>query len=157
MKIRVKPIAEAVLILIFLTVLPIIGQGWMPSELLKALTTQTGFNLLDLLGRIAVIGVILSILVLLRGLVEKTSVRYLLLSTTWKIFWLFIVFFLLGFGYPETLGIAIIGGIAGAIENVVAFDFRLFTSLATVVVALMIIRSVLQFQDSQQKPKSQES
>jgi hypothetical protein len=151
MRIDVKATAKAILILVFLTALPVIGQQWIPQEFLRAFSTQGGFDVLGLLNRIAVIGVILAVLVLLRGHVEKTSARYLVLSAVWKVFWLFMVFFFLGLGYPETLGLAILGGRGGPAENIVVFDFRLFAVLATVIVALMIVRSIMQFQETKSK------
>ena len=148
MKANRKAIAKAVLILIILTVLPVVGRQWIPSELFRALSTQGGFDLVGLLNRVAVVGVVLSVLVLLRGHVDRSSSRYLALSAGWKVFWLVFVFFLLGVGYPETLGLAILGGKTGGNENVVVFDFRLFAFLATVIVVLMIARSIIQFQEA---------
>ena len=111
----------------------------------------------DLLNRIAVVGVIFSILVALRGDVKKGSSRHLALSTVWKIFWLSIVFFVLGLGHPETLGLTVLGGKAGGAENIVTFDFRLFAILATAIVVLMIIRSALQYQETKTKALSHET
>ena len=113
MKINIKAAVKAVLILVFLTVLPIIGLQWIPAELLGFIQTLSGFNLTDLLNRIAVLGAILSALVLIRGNLEKSSSKYLHISTVWKIYWLVIVFFLLGIGHPETLGLAVLGGRGG--------------------------------------------
>ena len=148
MKTNKKAIAKAALVLIVLTILPIVGRQWIPSELFRFLTTQGGFDLFGLLNRIAVVGIILSVLVLLRGHVHKASLRHLALSTGWKVFWLGFFFFLLGLGYPETLGLTIMGGKTGSNENIVVFDFRLFAVLATVTVILMIVRSIMQFQEA---------
>ncbi len=151
MKINVKAIAKAVLVLVFLTILPIVGRQWIPSELFRALTMQGGFDLIDLLNRIAVIGIVAAILIGLMGHVEKTSAKFLALSVGWKVFWLSIVFFLFGLGHPETLGLAILGGKAGGAENIVIFDFRLFAGLATAITALMIVRLIIQYQENRPK------
>lgn len=156
MKVNKKSVAKAVLILVFLTVLPVFGQRLIPQEFYKAFSMQGGFDVADLLNRIALIGVTLSVLVLLRGHVEKASSRFLALSAVWKIFWLIMVFFLLGLGHPETLGLAVLGGKADGRENTVIFDFRLFAVLATLVVVLMIVRSIMQFQESISKAARQE-
>ena len=159
MRINTKSIAKAVTILVILTVLPIIGRQLIPSEFFRAFSTKGGFDITDLLNRIALVGVTLSVLVALRGHVEKASAGYLALSAIWKVFWLFMVFFALGLGHPETLGLAVLGGKAEAAENSVIFDFRLFAGLAAVIVVLMIVRSVMQFQETNQgttgrKPKN---
>jgi hypothetical protein len=157
MKINKKPVAKAILILVFLTVLPVFGQRLIPQEFYTAFSMQGGFDIADLLNRIALIGVTLSILVLLRGHVGKISPKGLALSAVWKIFWLIMVFFLLGLGHPETLGLAVLGGKADGRENTVIFDFRLFAVLATLIVVLMIVRSVVQFQESGREAANQES
>jgi hypothetical protein len=148
LKINRKATAKSVVILTILTILPIVGRQWIPSELFRALSSQGGFDLIGLLNRIAVVGIALSILVLLRGHVEKGSSRHLALSTIWMVFWLIFVFFLLGLGYPETLGLTILGGKTGPNENIVVLDFRLFAVLATAIVALLIVRSILQFKEA---------
>ena len=151
MKVNVKSIVKASLILVFLTILPVFGQQFIPSEFLMAFSMQGGFDLIDLLYRIAIIGVVMSLLVLIRGNLEKGSNRYLIISSVWKTFWLFVVFFILGIGHPETLGLAVLGGKAESTENYVTFDFRLFAGLATIIVVLMIARSIMIFQET--KPK----
>lgn len=156
MKMNVKTIAKASVILIVLTILPIIGQQSIPSEFIKAFAVMGGFDIVDLLNRIAVVGVVMSILVLARGHLNKDSRNYLITASVWKIFWLFMVFFALGIGHPETLGQTVLGGKAEAAENIVTFDFRLFAGLVTAIVALMIVRSVIMFQDTKIKNTSLE-
>jgi len=154
LNVNVKAVLKAVLILVFLTILPVVGRQFIPSEFFKALSVQGGFDLMDLLSRIALVGVALSVLIVLRGHVKKSSPRHLALSAVWKVFWLFMVFFLLGLGHPETLGLAVLGGKAEEGENSVIFDFRLFAALATAIVVLMIVRSVIQFQETNPKAAS---
>ena len=156
MRINLKAVAKAFVGLFLLTILPIVGRQWIPEEFFRAFSAQGGFDINDLINSVALIGVILSVLILLRGHAEKTSSTYLALSAVWKFFWLGIVFFILGAGHPETLGFLILGGKSGTNENVVVFDFRLFAILATVIVAVMIVRSVLKFQESTSQPKSEE-
>jgi len=148
MKVNAKATAKAVVILVFFAVLPLFGQHLMPSEFFNAFSTQ-GFDILGLLNKIALIGLAVAVLVLLRGNVGKASDSYLALSTAWKVLWLFIVFFALGLGHPETLGLAVISSTAGGAENSVTFDFRLFAGLATTIVALMIIKSIVEFQKTE--------
>ena len=156
MKMNAKTIAKASVILIVLTILPIIGQQLIPTEFIKAFAVMGGFDIVDLLNRIAVVGAVMSVLVLARGHLNKDSRNYLITASVWKIFWLFMVFFALGIGHPETLGQTLLGGKAEAAENIVTFDFRLFAGLVTVIVALMIARSIIMFQESKVKIVSPE-
>ena len=157
MKINLKAVAKAIVVLLLLTILPIVGRQWIPEEFFRAFSAQGGFDINGLINSVALIGVVLSVLILLRGHAEQTSSTYLVLSAVWKVFWLGIVFFVLGAGHPETLGLLMLGGKSGANENIVVFDFRLFAFLATVIVIVMIVRSVLQFQENTSKAKSQEA
>jgi len=156
MKMNVKSIAKASAILILLTILPIFGQQLIPIEFIRAFSMQGGFDIVDLLNRIAVVGVVMSVLVLMRGHLNKDSRNYLITASVWKIFWLFMVFFALGIGHPETLGQTVLGGKAEATENIVTFDFRLFAGLATIIVAIMIVRSIIMFQETKIKNASPE-
>ena len=157
MRINLKAVAKAIVVLLLLTILPIVGRQWIPEEFFRAFSAQGGFDINGLINSVAVIGVFLSVLTFLRGHAEKTSSTYLALSAVWKVFWLIFVFFVLGAGHPETLGLLMLGGKSGTNENIVVFDFRLFAFLATVIVIVMIVRSVLQFQENTSKAKSQEA
>lgn len=155
MNLNVKSIVKAVLILVFLTILPLFGQQLIPSEFFRAFSTQ-GFDIVGLLNKTALIGLTAAVLVLLRGHVEKTTSSYLALSTAWKFFWLFIVIFALSLGHPETLGLATMSSTSESAENSVTFDFRLFTGLATAVVTLMIARSIVEYRETKPKPTVQD-
>ena len=157
MKINLKAVAKAIVVLLLLTILPIVGRQWIPEEFFRAFSAQGGFDINGLINSVAVIGVFLSVLTFLRGHAEKTSSPYLALSAVLKVFWLIFVFFVLGAGHPETLGLLMLGGKAGTNENIVVFDFRLFAFLASSIVIVMIVRSVLQFQENTSKAKSQEA
>jgi hypothetical protein len=156
MKANIKTIAKASVILIVLTILPIIGQQLIPTEFIRALAVMGGLDILDLLNRIAIVGVVMFVLVLIRGHLNKDSQNYLITASVWKTFWLFMVFFIIGIGHSETFGQTVIGGKAEAAENIVTFDFRLFAGLATVIVALMIVRSIIMFQETKIKIASPE-
>lgn len=155
MKANVKAIAKAAVILIFLTILPLFSQQLMPREFFNLLSMQ-GFDIVGLLNKIGLIGLVFAIMVLMRGHVEKPSNTYLALSTAWKFLWLFVVFFALSLGHPETLGLATLSSGGGSAENSVTFDFRLFTSLATVIVAVMVVKSVIEFRETKPKVAAQE-
>lgn len=154
MKVNYAAVAKAIVILVFLTVLPIIGQRWVPQEIYSALS-MFGGNLVDFLNRVAVVGIIFATLVAVRGHVAKGSSRHLALSTVWKVFWLGIVYFILGLGHPETLGFASLGANMGGVQNALTFDFSWVGVLSATVVALMVARSVLQFQEARSAAKNE--
>jgi len=149
MKINKKSIVVAFLVLAFFTVLPRALLQQLPSEFLNAFSRQGGFDLMALLDKIAVLGLATAILVLLKGLVEKTAQAGLAVSIIWKFLMLAIVLFALGLGNIESMGLATLGSEGNGASNIVVFDFRLFTVLATIIVALTIIRLVLEFKEAQ--------
>ena len=148
MKVNAVAIAKAIILLVVLTVLPIVGRPWIPEEAFRFLTIQGGVDLTVILDRVALIGATVSVLVLLTGHMKKASRGHLVVSVVWKVFWLFILLFLLGLGYPETFGLATLGGKSGSAVNIVVFDLRFFANLVTVIAVLMIIRLILQFQEN---------
>jgi len=147
MRVRRRSIAISVLVLIFLTVLPLVLQMYIPQEYFRAILIMTGYDLVALLNKIGVLGVLISVFILLRGSVEKASKAGLGVSIAYKAFWLLVLFFVLGLGNIENLGVAVIGGSGGGASNVVMFDLRLIALLGTVIVALMIAHSVIEFRE----------
>jgi len=151
MKVKRKSIIVAVIILIFCTALPLASPMLIPSEFFKAFSMKGGIDIMALLNKVAVIGLAMSVLVLLKGSVEKDSQTGLALSIVSKAFWLMIVLFALGIGKIENFGLAILGGGNGAL-NIVIFDLRLIALLATIIVALKIVYSILELQESKHPP-----
>ncbi len=150
MKIRKRSVVFAVLILVIFTILPLYAPSMMPQEYLRAFSSQ-GFDLVGLLSKVAFIGLVMSILVLLKGFFEKTSAIYLALSIVSTVFWLLIVFFALGVGKMENLGLTVISSEAGGVLNTLIFDIRLFAYLAIVITGLKIVHSILKFKEAKSK------
>jgi len=155
MKISRKSIVVAILILVFFTALPLASPRLIPSEFFKAFSMMGGIDIMALLNKVAVIGLAMSVLVLLKGSVEKASQAGLALSIISKLFWLVIVLFALGIGKIENFGLATLGGGNGAL-NVVIFDLRLIALLATIIVALKVIHSILKFKETKPETIDQE-
>ena len=145
MKVNRGAVLFAVLTLIVFTVLPLTIPQLIPSEIFTAISMQ-GFDLIGLLNKIALLGLAMATLTLLKGIAEKSSTTYLALSIASKIFWLLITLFSLGVGRIETFGLAVLSSEAGGVSNTVIFDLRLIAFFATIVVLLKIAHSILEFQ-----------
>ena len=148
MRIKIKSIAVATLVLFLFTILPLASPMLIPSEIYNAIFMMGGVDVRDLLDRVVVLGLAMAILILLRGSIDLSSNMGLAISITWKIFWLLIVIFILSIGKIENLGLAILGGGGNGAINIVTFDLRLFVVLVTVIEALIIARSILVFKES---------
>jgi len=147
MKVKRKSIVVAILTLILFTVLPLASPMFIPSEFFRAFYIMGGIDLAALMNKVAVIGFAMSVLVLLKGSVEKASHAGLALSIISKVFWFIIVLFALGIGKIENLGLAVLGGGSGSL-NMVIFDLRLIAFVAAIIVALKIVYSIFEFQES---------
>jgi len=147
MKVNRKSVAFALLALVFLVALPLALEMFIPREFLRAFSTMGGIDLAALMNEVAVMGVMMSAFIILRGSVEKLSRDWLVLSIAYKVFWLMILFFVLGIGSFENLGQAMLGGSSSTATNIVMVDFRLIAFLAMVIVALMVAHSVIEYRE----------
>jgi len=127
---------------IIFTASPLIILQIIPLEILDILALQ-GFNLHDLLTKFALLGLTMSILTLLKGFTEETSISHLLISLSSNIFWLVITFFGLGLGSIETLGITVISTEISGISNIIMIDLRLFVYFAILTTFLKMVHSIM--------------
>jgi len=147
MRVKRRSAAVAFLVLVFITALPLALEMYIPGEFFQAFSSMAGIDLAALMNEVAVIGVMMSAFIILRGSVEKFSRDGLVLSIAYKVFWLMIVIFALGLGSIENLGLAVLGSSTATASNVVMVDFRLIAFLATVIVALMVAHSIIEYRE----------
>lgn len=148
MRLRARSIILAAIALILLTALPMALPMYVPQEFFRAFTMMAGIDLAALLIRIEILGVAMSAFILLNGTINKATMIGLGVSIAYKVFWMMVLLFVLGLGYIENLGVAVIGGNSGGASNIVMFDFRLIALLATVIVAMMIAHNIIEFRES---------
>jgi hypothetical protein len=151
---RLQSVFSAAVTLLIFTVLPLYAPSQLPPEL-DALISRAGFDLTDLINKIAVIGVALTLLTLVKGFAEKHSPLYLLASIASSTLTLAFTLITLGLGDWENLGVTKVSmGVQGA-TNTVVLDLSVFVKLAAVTVALEVIHSILEFIDAR-KQRSEE-
>lgn len=147
MKVRTGAILSAVLTFVVFVVLPLIIPSLLPPELMAPIS-QIGFDLTGLLNETAIIGVIVSILALAKGFVDKPSPLYPALSTASNVVWLVFSLLIMGLGQIETFGVTEFSfEIEGAV-NTLVLDMGLFVYIAVITVGLKIIHSILEFLDA---------
>jgi hypothetical protein len=154
MKVKRRSMVVAALILIFFTVLPLASPMLIPQELFTALYVEARIDLASILFRVAVIGLAMAVLVLLRGIVEKNSQAGLALSIINKVFWFIIVLFAVGVGKIENVGLTVLGGGNNSNTNIVVFDLRLIVFLVAIIMTLMVVRSIFEYQEAKPKPET---
>ncbi len=155
MKVKIRSIIVATLILILFTVLPLASPMLIPQEFFNAFSIQAGIDFASLLNKVAMIGLAMGILVLLRGIVEKNSQAGLTLSIINKVFWFIIVLFIIGMGNIERFGLVVLGGSSGdnGATNIVTLDLRLIVYLVAIIITIMIVQSIFEYQESKHTPE----
>jgi len=150
MKVKTRSIIVAALILIFFTVLPLAAPMFVPQEFFNAISIQQGIDVSSLLIKVAIIGLAMGVIVLLRGMVEKNSQAGLALSIINKVLWFIIVLFVIGMGNIESFGLVVLGGSSSdnGATNIVTIDLRLIVFLVAIIIALMIVQSIFEYQES---------
>jgi hypothetical protein len=140
-------IISAVITLAIFTVLPLYLPDLLPPDMML-MVSNIGFNLEGLLSQIATIGVIMALITLLKGFVERTSMAYLILSAGSSIVTLIIIIQSVGLGDMQSLGVTTISLEVEGGVNTAVIDMRLFVQLAIALVALQIVQSILEFRDA---------
>ena len=140
-------VISAVITLAIFVVLPLYLPDLLPPDMML-MVSNMGFDLEGLLGQIATIGVIMALITLLKGFVERTSVAYLILSAGSSIVTLMIIIQSVGLGDMQSMGVTTISLEVEGGVNTAVIDMRLFVQLAIVLVALQIVQSILEFRDA---------
>ncbi len=147
---KVGAVLNAVLTLAAFTVIPLILPSYLPPDLMDALS-QGGFDLTSFLNEVALIGVAMAAIALVKGLVDESSPIHLGVSIVSKVFWLVFTFTVLGLGNLAGLGVTTFSIEMEEGVNTVVFDLSLFAYLAVATVLLKIVHSILEFRDARSK------
>ena len=140
-------VISAVITLAIFVVLPLYLPDLLPPDMML-MVSNMGFDLEGLLSQIATIGVVMALITLLKGFVERTSVAYLILSAGSSIVTLMIIIQSVGLGDMQSMGVTTISLEVEGGVNTAVIDMRLFVQLAIALVALQILQSILEFRDA---------
>ena len=153
MKVRLGALLSAAVTFAVFVVLPLLLPSQLPPELMAAVS-QIDFDLSGLLNQTATIGVVISILALVKAFVDKTSFISLALSMVSNVIWLVFSFLILGLGQIGTFGLTEFSFEIEGARNTMAIDMSLFAYLALITVGLNIVHSVLEFQEARSTTKA---
>lgn len=147
---RTGAIISAIITLVVFVVLPLYAPSVIPPELESPLS-QAGINLKAFLNQIAMIGVVIAALALVKGFVEASSPIYLLASIGSSVVMLAFTAITLSLGDMGNLGVTTVTmDIEGAVNTAVV-DLRFFVQLAALSVGLQIIHSFLEFMEARRE------
>lgn len=151
---KLGSVISAAITLIVFTVLPFYAPSLLTPEVEQALS-QAGFDQAGFINQIAIMGVVVALLTLVRGFSPESSPLCLLASIASSVSMLAFTLLTLSLGDLGGLGITTISMNVQGVFNTVVLDLRLFVQLAILSVALQVIHSILVFADARKRTSSE--
>jgi hypothetical protein len=141
---RTSAVLSALFTLVIFVGLPLYAPSQIPEEYFE-MFSETGVDLNAFTYQIATIGLIATVLTLVKGFVSMTSYIYLLASLSSNAMMLYFNLVTFSVGDLAQLGqLTVTTEIPGGF-NTMLLDMRLFIQLAFVAVGLQVIYTVLEF------------
>ena len=141
---RTSAVLSALFTLVIFVGLPLYAPSQIPEEYFE-MFSETGVDLNAFTYQIATIGLVASVLTLVKGFVSMTSYIYLLASLSSNAMTLYFNLVTFSVGDLAKLGqLTVTTDIPGGV-NTMLLDMRLFIQLAFLAVGLQVIHTVLEF------------
>ena len=141
---KTSAILSALFTLVLFVGLPLYAPSQIPEEYFE-MFSETGVDVNAFIYQIATIGLVASVLTLVKGFVPMTSYIYLLASLSSNAMMLYFNLVTFSVGDVAKLGqLTVTTEIPGGV-NTMLLDMRLFIQLAFLAVGLQIIYTVLEF------------
>ncbi len=153
---RTSAIISAAITLIIFTVLPLYAPSLIPPEYVD-MVAEFGIDVVQFTSEIAMIGGVITVLTLVKGFVEPSSVLYLLASITMSGVTLFFTVVTVSLGRLDelaNLGLTTITMEVQGTLNTMTLDFRVFIWITVATVTLKIIEAFLEFSDARKQMKT---
>ena len=141
---RSSAVLSALFTLVLFVGLPLYAPSQIPEEYFE-MFSETGVDLNAFIYQIATIGLVASVLTLVKGFVPMSSYIYLLASLSSNAMMLYFNLVTFSVGDLAKLGqVTVVTEIPGGV-NTMLLDMRLFIQLAFLAVGLQVIYTVLEF------------
>jgi hypothetical protein len=138
---------SAVIYLVVFVVLPLYAPSLIPPEFLNLLS-ESGFNLGVFTQQMAMIGIVVSVITLVKGFVLPSSLLYLVAGVGLSLVMLVFTLITLGLGNIWSFGITVVKMEVPGNLNTAVLDLRFFVQLATLTFILQIIQAFSTFKDA---------
>ncbi len=153
---RTSAIISAAITLIIFTVLPLYAPSLIPPEYVD-MVAEFGIDIVQFTSEIAMIGGVITVLTLVKGFVEPSSVLYLLASIAMSGVTLFFTVVTVSLGRLDelaNLGLTTITMEVQGTLNTMTLDFQVFIWITVATVTLKIIEAFLEFSDARKQMKT---
>ena len=150
-------ISAAITLLIF-TVIPLMAPGYLPPSTLETLA-QTGIEVSSFVNQLAIMGVAVAGLTLVKGFVEPSSPLYLLAALASSGVTFVFILVTMSLGRLEelgNLGLTTMNVEVQGSVNAIVLDFRLFIQLTALTVALRMGEAVFAYLKARKEVKGPE-
>ena len=149
---------SAAITLIIFTVIPLMAPQYLPPSYMETLS-RTGIDVPSFVNQLAIMGVFVAALTLVKGFVAPSSPIYLLaaLASSGLTFAFTVV--TLSFGRLEelrNLGLTTMSMEVQGSFNAITLDFRLFVQLTALTVALRMVEAIFAFIEAKKEAKTPE-
>ena len=144
---RINAVFSAVVYLVVFVVLPLYAPSLIPPEFLSLLS-ESGFNLGTFTRQMAMIGIVVSVVTLVKGFIPPSSLLFLVAGIGSSLVMLAFTLITLGIGNIWSFGITIVKMEIPGGMNTVVLDLRFFVQLAVLISILQIIQAFLTFKDA---------
>ena len=146
MKIKSSTVIKAILTLIFFVVLPLAGPRYLPKDIKEKLQSS-GFDTQSFAIETATIGFVVTVIILIKGIVDPSSVTYLLVSLVSSGLSLIFTLIVLGVGSISNLGLTSFKVVANQIETYIKLDLRVFIWIMMGVVLFQMAQAYFEWQE----------
>jgi hypothetical protein len=144
--VRWSEAAAVLLTFLGLVALPLIAIQLVPAQTLDQLKV-TGLDIQDFLMQTAVLGLIISVITLVKAIIRRTSIAYLVFSVSSDLISLAFALLVIGVGNVGSLGYSSFKFMQEKVVTEIVLDLRVFIWLSVGVVAISVLQSVVKFRE----------
>ena len=107
-----------------------------------------GFSLQSFVVQMAMLGFVVAAVTLVKGIVERTSIAYLILDIVENIVALIFTFFVIGVGNIGNLGLTSFNVVQGNLTANISLDIRFFLWVTMGIVGFRVVSSIVEFNEA---------
>lgn len=146
-------VIKAVLAFLVFVVLPLAGLRYLPKGLQDQLQSS-GFDTQSFAIETATIGIVVTVITLIKGIIDPTSVTYLIVSLVSSGLSLIFTLIILGIGSISNLGLTSFNVVTNQVETYIKLDLRVFIWIMIGVVFFQMAQTYFEWQEAKAEQKT---
>ncbi len=150
MAIRWGEIAGALLTFLVFVALPLVAINNLPIQIIDQLSS-TGLDIRAIATEMAMLGLVVSAMALVKSMISSTSITYLVLDVSLNAVTVAFALLVIGAGNIGSFGLSTFSLKQGKVAAEITIDLRIFIWLTLGTVILSIVQSVARFREARAK------